>query len=246
MNPTIEPFSVQDILNQVYVNVDDDPTSATTEDTEWTARVFLINSAIGAWERQDVYWRELWTLAQAGVISNTMTYPVEVSNFRQPGSLIYLTNSNGGITYIDVIPPDRAITYTNRQTNGISGTGTSRGQAAFFTGNQSTGWTLNLTWLPTPGDSTYGSNISFYYYKSANRVSKATDVIEMSDPSFAVWYVTAQKQLFYNRTDMASDALAQSQEAMYNMRIKNELMVNYGDNEIVDVDLFRTNASLGE
>ena len=246
MDTTIEPFTVQDILNQVYVNVDDDPTSATTQDTEWQARVFLINSAIGAWERQDVYWKELWTQYQGTTVTSTMVYPVNATDFRQPGSLIYLTSPTGAVTFIDVIPNDRAITYTNRDTSGSFGGGSSRAQAAFFTGNQATGWNLNFTWMPTPDDSKFGSTISFYYYKSANRVAAATDVVEMSDPSYAVWYVTAQKQLFYNRTDMASDALSQATEAMYNMRIKNELLVNYGDNEIVDVDLFRTNASLGE
>lgn len=236
MSTPATPMTVQDILDEVYVNVDDDPTSSTTADDEQTSRIRLINSGIRAWERQDVYWRELWTLyTHASTLTGTKTYPIAATDFLQPGSLLYLTDSNNNVSFIDMISPEQAIKYTQ---NGPQ-------QAAFITGNPATGWTLNLTWTPASGDGTYGLTPSFYYYKSANRIASATDTPEMLDPNYLVWYVTAQKHLFNGRTDMAQDAMSQAQECMDNMRIKNELMVNYGDNSVEDTELFRYNDSLG-
>jgi hypothetical protein len=229
------PMSLQDILDEIYVNVDDDPTSSTTQDDEQTARIRLVNSGIRAWERQDVYWRELWTLYTGQALSNTNTYPIDASDFLQPGSLLYLTDASGNVTFIDVIDPTQAIRYAQ---NGES-------RAAYFTGNQNTGFTLNLTWTPTTGDNAYGLTYSFYYYKSASRLAFTNDIPEMMDSNYLVWYATAQKHLFNNRTDMAQDAMAQAQDCMDNMRIKNELMVNYGDNSLQDVEQFRYNDSLG-
>lgn len=229
-------MDVQDILDQVYVNVDDDPTSSTTADDEQTARIRLINSAIRAWGRQDVLWKELWTLYTHGSgLTNTTTYPIAATDYLQPGSLLYLTDSNGNQSFIDIIKPEQAIKYVQQGPR----------NAAFITGNPSTGWTLNLTWTPSVGDQYYGLIPSFYYYKSPATVSATTDKPEMSDPSYCVWYVTAQKQLFNNRTDMAEDAMSQATECMDNMRIRNEMVANYQDNTIEDVDLFRYNDSLG-
>ncbi len=238
MATPLTPMTVQDLMDQIYVNVDDDPTSSTSEDDEWTSRLRLINAGIGAWQRQDVYWRELWKKYTFGSgLSSTNTYPITATDFLQPGSLIYLSdpNNSANIQFIDVVSPEQAIKYVQ---NGPK-------NAAFFTGNPSSGWTLNLTWTPVVGDNFYGWIPSFYYYKSANRVATTTDAPEMSDPTYLVWYVTGQKHLFNNRTDMASDASAQAQEAMDNMRIRNELMVPYGDNSLEDIELFRYNDSLG-
>ena len=233
-NPLV-PFTVQDIMNSVYVNVDDDITSATTIDDEWNARLQLINMGIGAWERQDVYWRELWkNYTFPETISSATTYSVSATDFLMPGSLLFCTDSSGNVQILDIIFPQDVIKYVN---NG--------GRAAYFTGNAASGWTLNLTWTPTQGDGIYGTTPSVYYYKSANRVSGPTDVPEMSDPTYLVWYVTYQKQLFYNRTDMAQDALTQSQESMMNMRIKNELNVNFGSNRIEDPEMWRDGDRLG-
>lgn len=229
------PMTLQDILDEIYVNVDDDPTSSTTVDDEQTARIRLCNSAIRAWERQDVYWRELWTLyTHSSTLSGATTYSISATDFLQPGSLLYLTDSDGNVSFIDMISPEQALKYVE-----------TTGRAAFITGNPSSGWTLNLTWTPSSGDGTYGSTPSFYYYKSAKTLSATTDKPEMLDPNFIVWYVTAQKHLFNGRTDMAQDALAQAQECMDNMRVKNELMVNYADNSIEDVELVRNNDSFG-
>lgn len=238
MSTPIVPFTVQDIMDQVYVNVDDDPTSSLTQDDEFTSRLRLINMGIGAWERQDVYWRELWKLyTHASGLTTATTYTIAATDFLMPGSLLYLTNptNSTNVEFIDMIDPTQAIKYVQQQGK----------RGAFITGNAATGWTLNLTWTPQTSDTDYGFIPSFYYYKSAARVAVTTDVPEMSDPTYLVWYVTYQKQLFNNRTDMAQDAMSQTQECMDNMRIKNELTVNYGDNTIEDPDVFRYNDSLG-
>lgn len=230
------PMTVQDIMDQIYILVDDDPTSSTTQDDEWTARLGLINAAIRAWGRQDVLWKELWKLyTHASTITTSTTYPIAATDYLQAGSLLYLTDADGNVSFVDLIKPEQAIKYTQ---NGPQ-------QAAFITGNPSTGWTLNLTWSPVAGDNTYGLTPSFYYYKAPSTVSATTDKPEMSDPSYCVWYVTSQKQLFNGRTDLSVEAGSQAQECMDNMRIRNEMVANYEDNAIEDVELFRYNDSLG-
>lgn len=238
-------MTVQDILDEVYVNVDDDPTSSTTADDEQTSRIRLINMAIGAWARQDVYWRELWTkYTHASTLSGTTTYPIAATDFLQPGSLLYLTDANGAVKFLDVISPEQQLKYVQPANN--AGQINVVRPAAFVTGNPATGWTLNLTFTPQSGDGYYGSTPSLYYYKTPLKMGAVSDTPEMSDPSFIVWYVTYQKHLFNSRTDQAEEALGQANEAMQNMKIRNEMMVQYGNNEIEDADLVRYGDMLGE
>jgi len=178
----------------------------------------------------------LWTLyTHATPVSTVATYAISATDFRAyPGSYIMFTDANGNIQYMDIVKPENAIPLIK--------IGARR---AFITGNPSVGYTINFTFTPTASDQLIGLTMSLYYYKSALKMASATDKPEMNDPQYLVSYVAAKKNLFNGRADIANDYLEDAQEAMDNMRIRNEFVVPYGDNRTPDVDIVRDGDSLG-
>lgn len=236
---SLVPYSVQDLMDEIYVAVDNDPTSSSdsTQD-EWTARLRLINMGIAAWERQDVDWLELRT---------KYTYPTTVpatrsitltslTDYRELlGSFVRFYDVNGNpVERMDVINPKDAEAFDVAEQ-----------RKCYVTGNAKAGWALNFCFTPAATDPIVGQSMSFWYYKSAAKVSLATDVIEMSDPQYLVSYVSAKKNLFNGRSGIAQDYLDDAQECMDNMRIKNETGAPYQDNRLPDGDLVRDGSSLG-
>ena len=232
----LQTYTVQDLLDEIYVNVDNDPTSSTdnTQD-EWTARVRLINSGIREWAKQDVYWNELWTpYTHGSTISASQAYVLTMTDFIFAGSFAAFT-LNGNVTYVEIVKPEEAFKFAN--------TGS---RACYITGNNAVGWTLNLTWIPAVGDGVYyGATLSFNYYKAPLKMALATDKPEMRDPSFLISYVSYIKNAFNGRTTLAEIYQSAMEESMDNMRINNEVRVHYGGEEIEDNDLIRNSAALG-
>jgi len=234
MSATV-PMTVQDMMDEIYVAVDNDPTSSTTVDDEWTTRLRLINMAIKAWEREDVLWQELWaTYTHGSTVTAATTYVIAATDYRFNGSYLKFT-LNGADNYLEIVEPEEAFKYA------LSGAKT-----AYITGSPKDGWTINLTFTPTSGDVYYGATMSFNYYKSATRMTTNTsDVPEMSDPSFIVSYVSYRKNLYNGRSNVAADYQGDMIAAMDAMKIRNAMRVPYGSREIEDLDLIRNNASLG-
>jgi len=231
---TTNPATLQDLLDEIYVAVDNDPTNSTTVDDEQTSRIRLCNMAIRNWESQDVYWDELWsTYTHGSTISASTTYTISASDFRFPGSYIKFT-LNGADTYLEIVKPEEAFKYA-----------ASGSKAAYITGNPSAGWTINLTWTPASGDNFFGATMSLNYYKSATKLSATTDKPEMSDPSYIVDFVSYRKNLYNGRGNVAQDYLSSAANKLDKMRIRNAMRVHYGSREIEDLDLIRNNDSLG-
>jgi hypothetical protein len=229
-------MTLQDIMDEIYVAVDNDPTNSTNQDDEWTARLRLINMGIKAWEREDVLWNELWsTYTHGSAVTGAQTYVIAATDFRFPGSYVSFT-LNGAVTYVEIIKPEEAFKYLNNN-NGI--------QAVYITGNPSAGWTINLTWIPVSGDQFYGSTMSLNYYKSATRMATTTDKPEMSDPSYLVNFVAYRKNLYNGRSNVAQDYITQAQSCIDNMKIRNEMRVPYGHRGIEDTDFVVSSDSLG-
>lgn len=231
----IDPFTLQDIMDAIYVAVDNDPTSSLTQDDEYTSRLRLCNMAIATWMRQDVLWNELWKTYTHNATVSSSTITLTMTDMRMPGSWVRFQDSNGNIAIrLDVIKPFQAANYT-----------AAGRQAVYFTGNQSAGWTMNFTVTPASGDNVYGNTPIFDYYKSPTRLVNTTDVPEMSNPFYIVHFVSYRKNLYNGRSNVAQDDLASAQDCMDNMKISNAMNVHYSDQEIEDVEIIRTNSSLG-
>lgn len=232
---TTTPMTLQDILDEIYVAVDNDPTNSTTVDDEQTSRIRLCNMAIKAWESEDVYWDELWsTYTHGATVSGATTYTISASDFRSEGSYVKFS-LNGADTYLEIVKPEDGFKYA------LSGS-----KACYITGNPSAGWTLNLTWTPVSGDGFYGATISLNYYKAATKLSATTDKPEMSDPSYIVDFVSYRKNLYNGRGNVAQDYLASMSQKLDNMEYRNAMRVQFASDEISDLDLIRNNAALGQ
>jgi len=232
----LTPYIVQDLMDAIYVNVDNDPTSSTdsTQD-EWVARLRLINRAIGHWKSQDVIWNELWTTYTHGTpvaVGNSIV--TTITNYTNlPGGFLMFTDANNNISYMDIVKPvdvQAAVRAGSRR--------------AYITGSAGSA-TVNFTFTLATGDQLIGQIMSLYYYKAPKKMAVAGDTPDMSDPEYIINYVSAKKNLFNGRSGIAQDYADDAQECLDNMRIRNEYVIPYGDNRLPDVDLIRDGDSIG-
>jgi hypothetical protein len=236
-----DPASLQDLMDAINTNVSNDSSTPTkTDDSdEWGARLNLIYMAIRIWgTTQDVLWNELWaTYTLVATLSGTTTYVMTtLTDFRFPGGYLRLT-LNGGTAYIPIIKSENAQSWIQAGK-----------RAAYFTGSAQAGWTLNLTWTPASGDGTFGATVKFDYYKFPYKppgTDPANEKIEMSDPNFVIFWVSAQKALLESQNNKFSVYDAQAEECLDNMRIMNDLLPDYQSNQVEDTDALN-GAIMGE
>lgn len=223
------PYSLQDIQDRIQTLVDNDSETPETTDDEWTTRLNLINLAIGKWESSDILWDELWTTYThpSVIVAGTLTYSLStLANLRKPGGFLKLT-LNGEETEIELISPDVYQSLEGEQ------------KVAYLTGNNLSGWTLNLGWTPAAGDGTTGATMSFPYFKYATRFTSAsavTDKPEMSDPNFIVYDVAAAKSLLESKNNQFSVYSTEAQNCMDRMRLMNEITAPFNDGGLDDLD----------
>ena len=171
----------ESIIQSVYylTEIDSEPWSD-TDDEYLTARG-LANIAIDRWEKyENTTWNELITnLTDSAVllggdkvtVASTYSYDCP-SDFVRPVSFVRID----GELY-DVFKAERLAELKD-----------STGKWVYFTGNPKDGYDLhinpNLTVLG-------GKVIEYEYYKISTKFSTKTDVNEMSDPYFIVYFVAA-------------------------------------------------------
>lgn len=230
-----QPYDLQALQDRINTLVSNDSDTPDTDDEEWDTRLNLIYQAIGIWEDQDVLWNELWkTYTHGSTLSGTTTYALSsLTDFRFIGGYLRLTLS-GVTSYVPIIKPSQARSYIDA---GI--------KAAYITGNDNAGYTLNLTWTPTSGDGTYGATAAFDYYKRALKPTATTDEVEMSSPGFIIFWVAAQKSLLESQNNKYSVFDGQATEILDNMRTMNDLLPDYQDNTVENTDALN-GAVLGE
>jgi hypothetical protein len=231
------PETLQDLMDEINTNVSNDsdtPTSANDSD-EWNTRLNLIYTAIRLWgNSKDVFWNELWkTYISVTTLSGTTTYVLsDLTDYRllPPKALLRIT-LNGSTGYVRLIKPQEAQAYVN-----------SGNKAAYITGSQKAGFTLNLTWTPAAGDGTFGGTFAFDYYKFPFKPTATTDKLEMSDPNYIVFYVSAMKALLESQNNKYAVFDAQAEDCMDNMVIMNDLS---GDGLVENTDALDS-AVIGE
>jgi len=232
-----DPVTLQNLMDEIntLVSNDSDTPTSTDDSDEWNARLNLINTAIRIWgTTQDVLWNELWKTFTGSTLSASTTISLaSLTDFRFAGGFLRLVLS-GATTYIPFIQAEQAQDYI---ANGRRG--------AYLTGNNNSGWTLNLTWTPTSGDGTYGATYYFDYYKYPVKLSATSDKVEMSDPNFIVFWVAAQKALLESQNNKYQVYDSQATESLDNMRVMNDVLPDYQNNQVDDVDLLH-GAIIGE
>lgn len=210
---TIQSLSLDELQTEIHVLVSNDSDTPSSSDDDYTIRKSLINQAILAWEgEREVQWRDLWTTETSGgtVAAGTTSYAVSATDFKFPGGYIILDDGTNQ-QKIKVIPPRQAQKYTSDV------------KLAYFTGNPKDGWTVNLLWTPATGDGTVGSTIKYDYFKYATKLDSGSDVSEISDPMFIVYYVAAELKRMEDDFNSFSALQAKAANALQQMRIANNV-----------------------
>jgi len=169
-----------EIIQDVYylVEIDSDPWTS-TDDEYLTARG-LANIAINRWAKYDnTIWNELFvTLTASNILllgdkvtttANTYNCPTD---FVRPSSFVRI---GGG--FYDVVPAQKIAELKD-----------SSDRFVYFTGNPKDGYDMNINPNITVES---GQTIEYEYYKSVTNFAATTDVTEMSDPYFIVYFIAA-------------------------------------------------------
>lgn len=215
----------QEILHTLYQGDTDTPAST---DDDYLTRTRLLNAAIGVWEFEgDGRWPELYTtLADAATGAKTTTSGDSTydtpDDFKIMHGFVRVTDSNGMQAFYPEVAIDKAHLYANDTIT----------KRFIVTGNPASGYTLNL--LPAP--SSTGLTINYEYYKIASALTTGADIIEMSDPYYAVYY--ALSVMFENdgEGDRAVKALEQANDRLSKMRLRLMVPGAYQFNGIPDAD----------
>lgn len=196
-----------------------------TED-DYQLRVGLLNDAIGVWEREgDGRWPELYTTLAAAATgtktttagATTLTAPTDFSFMH---GYVRIDDANGASVYYAEVPRDKAHLFDNDTVTNFY----------YVTGNRKDGFVVNIH----PAMEATGRNVAYEYYKTADRLSSGSDVIEMSDPYYAVYYALSIMFEADGEGDRAIKALDQSTDRIEQMRIQRMVAGAYQDSTIPD------------
>jgi len=165
-----------EIINSIYYLVEVDSEPWGTADDEYLTARGLANIAIDRWEKyENTTWNELFAKYSDYESNNVTTDSYSYNcpdDFVRPCSFIRV---NGEL-------------YDVKKPQEISSLKESSERWVYFMGNPNDGYTLNfnpnLTMIPD-------QTLDFEYYKSATKFTASTDVTEIPDPYFIVYFVAA-------------------------------------------------------
>ena len=165
-----------EIINAVYYLVEVDSEPWGTADDEYLTARGLCNIAIDRWEKYDnTTWNELFAKYSDYESNNVTTDSYSYNcpdDFVRPCSFVRV---NGEL-------------YDVKKPQEIASLKESSERWVYFMGNPNDGYTLNfnpnLTMIPD-------QTLDFEYYKSATKFTASTDVTEIPDPYFIVYFVAA-------------------------------------------------------
>lgn len=186
---------------------------ASTDD-EYIVGMRYANNAINRWANYDAtYWKELFTTAQqnstGGVVtitSGTGTYAAPTA-MREAGGFVKIKNAQGQVVQeYPIIEPQEAQFRDSNATY------------AYFTGNPTSGFTLNLN--PAPQSSLNGLAIDYVYYKKPTEFTTGSSTTEMSNPYFIVHHMLYPR-LRASRNPYMNTALRDAEESLKNMQQDN-------------------------
>lgn len=179
---TTKPITLTDLENQLHVILEGDTDYPVSGDDDWDTRLALINFVINMWESEPgIFWNGLYARNEAGgtIAVGDTTYNLS-ADVNLLGGFIELVLTTGDTVYVPVIKQEDAQNITAQDS-----------KACYVTGAPGS-FVLNLTWTPATGDAEIGATIKYTYYKFATRMASASDVCEISDPTYIVDAVVSE------------------------------------------------------
>ncbi len=215
-------------LHELY-QLDSSVPASTEED--YAVRTNLLETAINLWFNEEgTMWRELWTQATGTTTtSTTITLPTD---FKFPGGFFRTKNDGVNWQYWPILDQPKSELYKNI---------TNQPQFAWITGNKKAGFTLNLSVAPTNGVA-----YDLPYYKEPVIPSAGGDVIEMSDPFFAIYVALSKLHENDGEGDRATLALQIADTRLKSMKFLNSKAPSYQDNAVPDRDMELGSGGFGE
>ena len=191
---------------------------------EWDHRTNLLLAAIHLWDNEPLFWNELWTtLTDASdgdktVAAGTLEYDMP-TDFRFLGSFVR-TTSGSDHTFWQIIKPERGEIYKN-----------TNAKFAYVTGNKKDGFDVTFGQQPT-----VAATINYPYYKEPYEPSASSNVIEMADPWFPVYYALGKLHEQDGDGDRASAAYSTAEQKLRNMKVRNMALPHTQPNQAFDRD----------
>jgi hypothetical protein len=220
---------IQDQLHTLYEGDNSTPSSTSSD---YLARRNLLNVAVSVWEKEAL-WRELFvSLADAADGDTTTT--ADTSSYDCPSDFVSPVGFlRIGTSYYPYYSPEKYQMISSSD---------SSTRFYYITGNPNTGYDLHLH--PTP--SSTGDTITYEYYKTASTISATTDVLEMADPYFAVYF--ALSRLFENdgKSGEAQKAFIEANSRLQRMKEINMTMPFYQKNSVIDEAFNRGTGGFGK
>lgn len=218
--------TITELLNRTHILLEKDVDFPISGDEEYIIRLELIKDAVQVWEKDDgngTKWKELFTnlfLASDGdklTVAGTSSYSCPTDFVDTIG---YLTIGAGNNTvYYQRIEPYLAKEYQS-----------ARKDAFYISGNKKSGYKINLV-NNIPAED--GLEINYDYYKSATLPTLDTDILEMDDDQFAVYWALAELVKDEDQT-LSSQYASIATQKLDAMRLRNQLTDPYQDNIISD------------
>lgn len=213
---------LQQAIHSLYEGDTDVPSEG---EEDYTVRTRLMNAAINRWEHEDgILWNELkvdLTDAADGdktTSDGTLVYDCP-TDFKFIEGYVRLVDS-GDSTYFTVVPAEKLQLFDNEDKKICS-----------IIGNPKDGY--DLKFLDDP-DGAY--TIKYSYYKNADTLSATTDVPEMSDPYFIVYFVLSRLYENDNRLGLATKSFQEAEARLRQMRARNMQSGWYQDSRVEDYD----------
>lgn len=206
-------MNYDDIFKAYYTQYRAEADVPASDDDEYILAMPLANEAINRWANYDnTMWQELYTTVvgdgggDTELIVNQTEYSAP-SNMKIPGGGIRVTDLNGNfMRNIPVIPAEE-VQFMGDMVS-----------YAYFTGNQTGGFTLTIN--PAPQQREDGFGINYVYYKKPTLITKGTTKVEMADPYFIVHRMLANR-FRSSRNPYYTSAKGDAEDALRTMQLAN-------------------------
>lgn len=172
----------QNIIDAIYQLYETDDAGWDSTSSEYITARGYINASVKDWASKDT-WRDLFsTLTAAADGTKTLTagdwtYTCP-TNFAHITSWVRTVDASGGVTFWEVIPPEKVAKLAD-----------SDGKYCYITGSVKAGFTLNFNNKETL---TTGDTINYEYYITPTVYSGTTSTSEIPDPYYCVYYALAR------------------------------------------------------
>lgn len=215
--------TLTDAISYINTNYELDSTAPSSGEEDFTVWTGLLNTAINLWETEEgVLWKELFVKLADAATGDKTTAAGDYS-YACPTDFIFSASG-----YVWVGTGTNKTAYKVVSVNDIQLYENDSSNWCYFIGGASPTLNFNPN-ITIPASKT----ISYNYYKYATKLASGSDVFEMSDPMFAVYYAIG----ILKQEEGDTSALQVATQKLEAMKTKNTMPTWYQDDNSLTNDL---------